>query len=462
MKPKIGQSKLAILKHAPSVHRKRRPIDLHNKQDNAPLSEPNLNSGFGTRFGRNSSDSNVALLRRTATPKHGHGHSHPPPFLRRQITRQKSFMELDSLPSMRALRREPSMMELDPPPTLFAPAPQPSNFMPGPWAFFQAAEAQREQRQAQLEFLTRLQELRVRDEQTFVRLMSGFAKECPIQFAQLTGFMKRMEMEMEMDVTPPSPFDTHYHQQQQISGGLGSRATNSWGQHGTKMSLLALAQAFGNQIDAGLTHRDQFQRDQKEQLRQQQKSCGHGNQNWNGKGIRNGYSGNNKSNNRGNGAPNVPSLRRGKTFQQHQHALQQLTAYQRHLYEQIRQMHQQRQGDPSITFNSSESVPMAYELMQYAAMLANNGNPSTLPPLFTNISSPMSTLSSPGLTSPISPIGVRSLLAQMQHHGQQQQGGLHQGQMQHPDPLELTALNVQMNMGSSRRSRYKPPPLRSH
>ncbi|KAI1321312.1 hypothetical protein EDD11_006649 [Mortierella claussenii] len=524
MKPQLGQSKLAILKHAPSVHRKRRPIELRRKQSDLSSSVISV-AGSGPGFGSNNSGSgsgrlhNMAILRRTVTPgglhahghAHGHGQGHPPSLLRRQTTRQKSFMELDTLPSIRALRREPSMMELDPPLTLFAPVPQPSQFMPGPWAFFQAAEAQREQKQAQIEFLTRLQELRVRDEQLFVRLMGGFARECPIQFAQLTGFMKHMEMEMEQGANGDG---TSFFGQQQLfqqhsqrreDGFLGkTSANNLWEQQsGTKMGLLALAQAFGNQVDARSSHRDQFQRQQRLQQQQQQQFQGRGrhhgkggrgngrfaNNNNHRGGAAHNNNNNNNNNNHSSRAPAVPSLRRGKTFQQQQHAMQQLTAYQRHLYQQVQQMHQQKQHgwhgsssspSPPLDPRSPGSIPMAHELMQYAAMLANDGSTNAIPPLLSsNLSSPSSSLNSSNSASPISPGGFGSLMAQMQQHEQQyQQYQQQQGfygtqrnmqqqqqqyqQQQQQDPLELAAMNMQMNMGSSRRSRYKPPPLRSH
>ncbi|KAF9400748.1 hypothetical protein BGX21_003598, partial [Mortierella sp. AD011] len=269
MKPQFGKSKLTILKHAPTVHRKRRPIELRHKQENGN----DLNMSAGVGHGGRNIDS-VSVLHRTAGPVHGHSHG-PPSLLRRQTTRHKSFMQLD-LPSMRALRREPSMMELDPPMTLFTPAPTPSQFIPGPWAFFQAAEAQREQRQAQMEFLTRIQELRVRDEQLFVRMMASFAKECPVQFGQLTGFMRRMEMEMEMGVGPhmgsatPLALQQQLYQQQyqqqyqqyffqnqsqrQPVGDLCASQVNSREYNGTKLGLLALAQEFGNQVQVKFNH----------------------------------------------------------------------------------------------------------------------------------------------------------------------------------------------------------------
>ncbi|KAG0028883.1 hypothetical protein BGZ82_008223, partial [Podila clonocystis] len=180
MKPQLGKSQLAIFKHAPSVRRKYRPSGGMGAHSN---SNSNLNAASSTPATPGRGGIGVS---RTGAPGFK-----PPSLLRRQSTRHKSFMELD-LPSMRALRREPSLMELDPPSTLFAPAPTPANFLPGPWAFFQAAEAQREQRQEQVEFLAKLQELRLRDEQLFVNVMSGFAREYPAQFSQLTGFMKQM------------------------------------------------------------------------------------------------------------------------------------------------------------------------------------------------------------------------------------------------------------------------------
>ncbi|KAF9207544.1 hypothetical protein BGZ49_000215 [Haplosporangium sp. Z 27] len=483
MKPQFGQSKLSILKHAPSVHRKRRPVELHRKQED-PSRSSYSNPSTGVEYGGRKNDA----LHRTAAPAHGR-HPNPPSLLRRQTTRHKSFMQLD-LPSMQALRREPSMMELDPPATLFAPAPTPSHFMPGPWAFFQAAEAQREQQQAQMQFLTRLQELRLRDEQLFVQLMAGFAKECPVQFGQLAGFMKKMEMEMEMGAgslhqqQQQQKQQYQQNQQQQLSFFQNQHYNQSYGQHGndlwnslmstqehigSKVGLLALAQAFGNQVTVESNHGGQFRRQQQSNGRgRDNRRGGRGGRGGHGRGETNSHSNNNNNfgggnaagnnsrfGNGGSGAGNVPSLRRGKTFQQQQQAMKQLTAYQRHLYQQVQQMHgQKQQGWQGSGPNSGQSTPMAYELMQYAAMLAGEGNTSTIPPLLLNVSSPTSSLSSASPVSPISPLGYNNLMTHLQQHQQQQQ--------QQQNPSEMAAMNIQLNMGSSRRSRYKPPPLRSH
>ncbi|KAF9436429.1 hypothetical protein BGZ76_003991 [Entomortierella beljakovae] len=488
MKPQIGQSKLAILKHAPTAHRKRRPIDLRRRQgDTHPDNDLNNHSGAGQGYSIRSNDGND-ILRRTAGHGHHLGHG-PAALLRRQTTRHKSFMELD-LPSMKALRREPSMMELDPPNTLFMPAPTPSHFIPGPWAFFQAAEAQREQRQVQIEFLTRLQELRVRDEQLFIQLMGGFAKECPVQFGQLAGLMKEMEMEMEMGVNPGTQADffrfqqhqQQYQQQQQQyfhnqnqNQFQGNQIENLWRkmsgsreQTGTKTGLLALAQMFGNQVQTDSRHGDQFQRQQ--HFNGRDNGGGRGGRGRGGRGGQGGqggynngrekdprfdnFGGNNGGNNGrvGANAGNVPQLRRGKTFQQQQQAMKQLTAYQRHLYQQVRQMHEQRQqGLQGSGVSTGESTPMAFELMQYAAMLAGDGNTNAIPPVLTNMPSPAGSFGPSTPQSPNSPMGFSGLMSQFQQQQTQQQ-----------DSLEAAAMNIQLNMGSSRRSRYKPPPLRSH
>ncbi|KAG0358623.1 hypothetical protein BC939DRAFT_435692 [Gamsiella multidivaricata] len=456
MKPQIGQSKLSILKHAPTVHRKRRPIELRQKHSTLTRSAETPSSSSAGHA------DTPGILRRT-------GPGHPPSLLRRQTTRQRSFMDLD-LPSLRALRREPSMMELDPPSTLFAPTPSPSHFTPGPWAFFQAAEAQREQRRAQMEFLTRLQELRVRDEQTFVQLMAGFARECPVQFGQLTGFMKRMEIEMEMSQQQPQqhsffqPHQQQHQQQRQQVNDVWARMVNSREYNGTKVGLLALAQAYGGQIQSHSGHpHEHFQQ------QQQHQNAGRGGRGGGrgGRGRGNNHGGRGTGRDSGAGAmngqqarlPNVPSLRRGKTFQQQQQALQQLTAYQRHLYQQVQQLHQQKQGWQGSGLNSNVTIPMAHELMQYAAMLAGDGNTNAIPPLLTSMPSPTSSIAS-SPASPISPLGLGSLMAQRQQQQQQQQVYLQQQQQQ--DPLQLAAMNMQLNMGSSRRSRYKPPPVRTH
>ncbi|KAG9319999.1 hypothetical protein KVV02_001538 [Mortierella alpina] len=476
MKPQLGQSKLAILKHAPNAHRKRRPIDLRGKQSTS--------SGLG-RYGTSctSSDSSqlatlsgtsgggVGGARRTAAS------GHPPSLLRRQTTRNKSFMDID-LPSMKMLRREPSIMELDPPQTLFNPAPNPSHFLPGPWAFFQAAEAQREQRQAQVEFLTRLQELRLRDEQQFVRVMAGFARDCPGQFSQLTGFMKQMEVEMATagENSYWTQQQQQRQQQQQQQYGNWNRTMTHREQKGAKSSLLELAQLFGNKVNHANSYPQQHQKQhhQQQQYGYQQGSFAGQDAQRGGdrRGSRGGRPRGGSQGNFGNAGamagqqrqPPVPALRRGKTFQQQQQAIQQLTAYQRHLYQQVQQMHQQGQsphgwqapGHPN-SLTSPVATPMAYELMQYAAMAAmaeRGGNHnSPVPPLLSGLSSPTSSqYSGPG--SPLSPVGLDGLMGQLQQPGQGSQ-----------EQFELAAMNMHMNMnsqGSSRRSRFKPPPVRTH
>lgn len=545
MKPQLGQSTLSILKHAPNVHRKRRPVELRGKQGSSTESPSNVTPVPGPPGRRGSTSTNesdnrpggLSTLRRTLSRSsgafgggsinhvHHHHHQGPPSLLRRQTTaRHKSFMVVD-LPSMRVLRREPTMMELDPPATLFAPAPTPSHFQPGPWAFFQAAEAQREQRQSQIEFLTKLQELRVRDEQLFVQLMAGFAKECPVQFAQLTGFMKRMEMEMAAEEQQQQ--HTHQLQQQQhhlqLQQDAWMRMMSAREDRGTKTGLMSLAQTFGKSIQSvGSSHRDQFFSDQQQQQRQlwQQQQQGHqhgqnlllqqqlhnqfhstGGQIGTGTtrpGLaqrRHTLAG--TSNAQGPPRP-VPQLRRGKTFQQQQQALQQLTSYQRQLYQQVQQTHlqqqhlqqqQQQQGWPGNNFSnmnsvplvtSPTSIPLAHELMQYAAMQAlgnNSGSPGGVPPFQMGNQGGVPSLSTSPLTSPalsghhgsnsLSPVtpplgsfsfgGVGASDQHLQQHLQQKRNSI--------DPLELAAQNMQMNLnsqGSSRRSRYKPPPLRTH
>ncbi|KAF9116843.1 hypothetical protein BGW39_002570, partial [Mortierella sp. 14UC] len=497
-------SKLAILKHAPAVYRKRRPVDLRNRH--------------GSLLGLSNDHSTTATATAAAAAgvpgvQHHNNHNNhhgPPPLLRRQSTAQrglhKSFMEID-LPSIRALRREPSMMELDPPTTLFAPPPQPAHFLPGPWAFFQAAEAQRAQRQAQMEFLTKLQELRARDEQCFVNLMSGFARECPVQFGQLTGFMRRMENELAMAAAQEqqeenrnNPFGNannlfQQHQQQQkqrrLSHGAGA-GQDWWGRvqehresRGTKMGLMELAQLFGNQVQARSSHGEQFQREQQQrhlqQLRQQygrsssqsfDRRASHGalgttaqgGNGAGGKGGRHGRGGRPGGIN-GNGqgrSASMPVLRRGKTFQQQQQAMQQLTAYQRQLYQHVQQTYQQQQqqqsgfqsmlggggGNGGVDgvgggfVTSPISIPLTHELMEYAAMTA--------------------ALSPTGPASPTSnsTVGLGQLQSQSYFFQAQQQQQFQQQQ----DPLELAAINMHMNMnsqGSSRRQRYKPTPVRT-
>ncbi|KAF9543013.1 hypothetical protein EC957_001372 [Mortierella hygrophila] len=391
MKPQLGQSKLAILKHAPTVYRKRRPVDLRNRHGTL-LGLGGLSNDYSPF--PTAQPPGTSPLHHIHTHNHGHNHTHsrPPPLLRRQttITRgHKSFMDID-LPSIRALCREPSMMELDPPTTLFAPTPSPAHFLPGPWAFFQAAEAQRAQRQTQMEFLTRLQELRARDEQCFVQMMAGFAKECPVQFAQLTEFMRRMENELASAAAqeeqqnnqnsflknggPGGPFQQGHQQQQRRYSHTGVGASQDyWGRvqehresRGTKMGLLELAQLFGNQVQARSSHGERFHRDQQQQhlqqLRQQYGGSssqlidrraslgtigtggGAGGGAGNGKGSRHGgRNGRPGGINGQSRSASMPVLRRGKTFQQQQQAMQQLTAYQRQLYQHVQQVYQQQQ-----------------------------------------------------------------------------------------------------------------------
>ncbi|KAF8942798.1 hypothetical protein BGZ47_006120 [Haplosporangium gracile] len=545
MKPQLGQPKLAILKHAPTVYRKRRPVDLRNRHGS--LLGLGLNPDYSTKP--------------TAQPPGGplhhtynnnHGHNRPPALLRRQTTTNrghKSFMDID-LPSIRALRREPSMMELDPPTTLFAPTPSPAHFVPGPWAFFQAAEAQRMQRQAQMEFLTRLQELRARDEQCFVQLMAGFAKECPVQFAQLMGFMRRMENELAFAAAQEEqnnqnnsffktgaggPFQQGQQQRRYSHTGVGA-SQDYWGRvqehresRGTKMGLLELAQHFGNQVQARSSHGEQFHRDQQQQhlqqLRQQyggtsqsidrRASLGSigtgggagGVVNGGGKGGRHGHGRNGRPGgvNGQSRSASMPVLRRGKTFQQQQQAMQQLTAYQRQLYQHVQQAYQQQQqqqqqqhlGYQSPLGNgiggfvtSPVAIPLTHELMEYAAMTAamstgpasptrSSSSVNNLPALTNSLSSSppsslssssASSLSSTGSRSPLSPPNYTSLMGQFQQPPslslQQQAIGLG-GQSYfflNQDPLALAAINVHMNMnsqGSSRRQRYKPAPVRT-
>ncbi|KAF9949539.1 hypothetical protein BGZ72_008695 [Mortierella alpina] len=475
MKPQLGQSKLAILKHAPNAHRKRRPVDLRGKHTSAgggPFASTSTSSSDSSQLAALSGTSGggVGGARRTVAS------GHPPSLLRRQTTRNKSFMDID-LPSMRMLRREPSIMELDPPQTLFNPAPNPSHFLPGPWAFFQAAEAQREQRQAQVEFLTRLQELRLRDEQHFVQVMAGFARDCPVQFSQLTGFMKQMEVEMATagENSYWAQHQQQRQQQQQQQQQHCGRTMANREQKGTKSSLLELAQLFGNKVNHANSYHQQHQKQQQQQQYGYQQGSFAGQDGRRGgdrRGSRSGKSRGGGNGNFGNGGamtgqqrqPSVPALRRGKTFQQQQQAMQQLTAYQRHLYQQVQQMHQQGQsphgwqaaGHPN-SVTSPVSTPMAHELMQYAAMAAmaerGGSQNSPVPSLLSGLSSPTpSQYSGPG--SPLSPVGLGGLMGQLQ---QPRQGSQEQ--------FELAAMNMHMNMnsqGSSRRSRFKPPPVRTH
>ncbi|KAG0342628.1 hypothetical protein BG004_005638 [Podila humilis] len=518
MKPQLGRSQLAILKHAPSVHRKYRPSGSMGTHTQAQLNDQSTSS---------SSSSVTAVVRGGAVAQGSIGVSRtgapgfkPPSLLRRSTSRHKSYMELD-LPSLRALRREPSMMELDPPSTLFAPAPTTSNFLPGPWAFFQAAEAQREQRQAQVEFLAKLQELRLRDEQLFVNVMKSFAKEYPVQFGQLTEFMKQMESELEQGIRDQNQEQQqqHQHQQQQqlqyrqqlyqqdpmswlkemmtsdgnqfganVGGGAIGRAGRD-DYRGTKSGVLALAQAFGNQIygSPGIPPPQQlFLQQQEEQQRQlqfqymkqagltprnvryhQNQRGGHNNNNNhhnsnNGRGGRGGrgrgghhqnhHSGQNGGGGGGGGARPLLILKRGKSYQQQQQAMQQMTAYQR-------QLHQQVQNSQGLGHNGATSpVPMAHELMQYVAMAAMTEQQQS-PPVGTPQLGPASPNSSNGSLSPLSPLGFGANNSFSQFSRgipPTNQAG-----------LELAAMNMQLNLnsqGSSRRSRYKPPPppLRIH
>ncbi|KAG0197539.1 hypothetical protein BGX33_000521, partial [Mortierella sp. NVP41] len=517
--------KLAILKHAPTVYRKRRPVDLRNRH----------RSLLGISDYPTSTAITTSATTATLHQLHHAHHAHPPALLRRQTTanRHKSFMDID-LPSIRALRREPSMMELDPPMTLFAPTPSPSHFLPGPWAFFQAAEAQRQQRQSQMEFLTRLQELRARDEQVFVQLMAGFAKECPVQFTQLTGFMKRMEDELSAAAVQEDqqyPFKGGaFHQQQQQQQQRRYQSQDWWGRvqehresRGTKMGLLELAHLFGNQIRSGASHDEDFHRQQQQlqeqQLRQQfgpnysqqqqqqlfDRRASHGGigttssvgggATGSGKGGRHGRNGRPGGVNGQSRSASMPALRRGKTFQQQQQAMQQLTAYQRQLYQHVHQTYQQQQqqqqlglqghmGGGSIGIGigvgggggfviSPVSIPLTHELMQFAALISGSGNDNrinnnisanNLPALISSISSP-SPASSMSPASPLSPPGYSSLMGQYQTSPQLQPVvGLGHSQYFQQDPLEQAAINMHMNfnsLGSSRRQRNKPNPVRT-
>ncbi|KAF9125648.1 hypothetical protein BGX30_000377 [Mortierella sp. GBA39] len=333
-----------------------------------------------------------------------------------------------------------------------------------------------------MEFLTRLQELRARDEQCFVQLMAGFAKECPVQFAQLTEFMRRMENELASaaaqeeqqnsqnsflkNVGAGGPFQQGHQQQQRRYSHTGVGASQDyWGRvqehresRGTKMGLLELAQLFGNQVQARSSHGERFHRDQQQQHLQQlrQQYGGSSSQLIDrraslgtigiGGGAGGGGAGNGKGSRHGgrNGRPggvngqsrsaSMPVLRRGKSFQQQQQAMQQLTAYQRQLYQHVQQAYQQQQqqqqqhlgyqsslGNGSVGFVTSPiAIPLTHELMEYAAMTAA-----------------MSTAVG---------LGEQSYFFQNQ------------------DPLELAAINMHMNMnsqGSSRRQRYKPTPVRT-
>ncbi|KAF9409040.1 hypothetical protein BGZ94_002108 [Podila epigama] len=510
MKPQLAKSQLAILKHAPSIHRKYRPSSgnqssFTNNSHSSTNHDHALALQRGGGGGGGGAGAGIGVSRAGATG------FKPPSLLRRQSTRHKSFMDLD-LPSMRPLRREPSMMELDPPSTLFAPAPIPSHFLPGPWAFFQAAEAQREQRQAQIEFLAKLQGLRLRDEQLFVNVMSGFAREYPVQFNQLTGLMRQMEIEMALGVDDKNLQQVEqrqlFQQQQQqqqlqyeqqlyqhdpltwlksmmVAGNtgkpFGKSSTLVGGRNdlkGTISGVLALAQTFGNQIygSPGLPPPQQlFLQQQQEQQRQleqqywrqtggrhpnhsnnhqdQRGGRGRGNEGGRHRGRGRGQQHNN-NNHQGNGhfsSRPPPNLKRGKSFQQQQQTLQQLSAYQRQLYQQVQQMHSHTGGHQGRGRGGGlgGSVPMAHELMQYTAMaaLAERTGNGHLQPGHTPQLGPSSPNSSPGSLSPLSPVGFGVAFGQPQP-------SMHTSQAQQ---LEL-AMHFNLNsQGSSRRSKYKPP-----
>jgi hypothetical protein len=306
-----------------------------------------------------------------------------------------------------------------------------------------------------------------------------------------------MEMEMEIQQQQQQQQQQMYFQQHPQhhpqfnlfpQQQLHSKKMNGRDHNVSKTGLLNLAQVFGNQVYHSQFQRQQQQQHQQQQQQQQQYFQGFDQRNGrqsrgrgrSGRGGREGGFGHGAGGsvpNGGNLHPTVPSLRRGKTFQQQQQALQQLTAYQRHLYEQVQQMHRQKQQQawprsPLGQDVTGASIPMAHELMQYAAMLTGEGNMNAIPPLLVGSASPTSSINS-GPVTPISPVGLGDLMVQLQHqqhpgvyqHPQlqlQQQQLQQQQHLQQKDPLELAAINMQLNMGSSRRSRYKPPPLRMH
>ncbi|KAG0238139.1 hypothetical protein BGW42_007130 [Actinomortierella wolfii] len=323
-----------ILKHAPRAHRIFRPLGESRRRQGASNEQPQLSAG-GVH-----GPTTRPQLSRARTPQ-----------MLRRSTRQ-SYMELE-LPSVRALRSQPSMMELDPPETLFHPAPKTTQYT-GPWAFYQAAEAQREQKQLQIEYLSRLQELRLRDEPLFVRTMTDFAREFPVQFAQLTKFMHDLEAEKEAEK-----------RRQQAQAELASRE-----------SVLALAEYFGQGVQrdnkVGLIneklelHQQQL-REQERQMHVQQliqsltgaNTPLHTMQPVNG-GISKGGRGNGRDRGRGaRGGRALPALRRGKTFQQQQEILQQITA----------QLQQQQRVQNPLQPQSQLNLS-SHELMQYIAFAA--------------------------------------------------------------------------------------------
>ncbi|KAF9974508.1 hypothetical protein BGZ73_002066 [Actinomortierella ambigua] len=337
MKPNSKKS-IDILKHAPRAHRIFRPLGDARRRQGVP-NEQLLAPAAGAH----------GLMARPQLAR-----ARTPQLLRRS-TRQ-SFMELE-LPSIRALRSQPSMMELDPPETLFHPAPQSTQYT-GPWAFFQAAEAQREQKQLQMEYLTRLQELRLRDETLFVKTMADFARDFPVQFAQLTKFMHELEAEKEAEK-----------HKQQLQTELASRD-----------SVLALAEYFGQGVQrdnkVGLMNEKlelQHQEIQQQQRQMHMQQLLHSLTGANTSqhimqpthsGISKGGRGRDRDRGGrgGRGGGVVPALRRGKTFQQQQQILQQITA-------QLQQQQQQQR-----IANPLQSAPQqglsSHELMQYIAFAA--------------------------------------------------------------------------------------------
>ncbi|KAG0316370.1 hypothetical protein BGZ99_006939, partial [Dissophora globulifera] len=75
-------------------------------------------------------------------------------------------------------------------------------------------------------------------------------------------------------------------------------------------------------------------------------------------------------------------------------------------------------------------------------------------------SSPMPYSNMPGVATPGESGSYYPASAGASPYPQQYQQ--QQQQQQQQDPLDLAAINMQLNMGSSRRSRYKPPPVRTH
>ncbi|KAG0270438.1 hypothetical protein DFQ27_006650 [Actinomortierella ambigua] len=352
MKPNLKKS-TDILKHAPRAHRIFRPLGDARRRQGAPNEQAAMPAGqaYGS----------IARpqLARARTPQ-----------LLRRSTRQ-SYMELE-LPSIRALRSQPSMMELDPPETLFHPTPQTTQYT-GPWAFFQAAEAQREQRQLQMEYLTRLQELRLRDEALFVKTMADFAREFPVQFAQLTKFMHELEAEKEAAK-----------RKQELQTELASRD-----------SVLALAEYFGQGVrrDNKVDLMNEKLELQQQQIQQQQRQLhmqqlihsltggadtplqalqpSHGGVSKGGRGGRDRDRGgrggrNGRGGGGGGGGGAMPALRRGKTFQQQQQILQQITSQ---LQQQQQQQQQQQRMVNPLQPPTQQSLS-SHELMQYIAFAA--------------------------------------------------------------------------------------------